>query len=75
MSKRSFFCCEVMAQCLGSWADFRKIWKASGCDGCDQLASTHIPIIIHEDGVPHVSGVSNCIMRNMFFGNFEMHQL
>ena len=61
---------EVMAQCLGSWADFSKIWKASGCDGCDRLASTHIPIIIHEDGVPHFSGVSYCIMRNVFGGNW-----
>ena len=44
---------EVMAECLGSWADFGSLWRASGCD---ELASTHIPIIIHEDAVPHFSG-------------------
>lgn len=46
-------CAEVMAECLGSWTDFGNLWRASGCA---ELASTHIPIIIHEDAVPHFSG-------------------
>lgn len=44
---------EVMDECLGSWADFSAMWHASGCG---ELSSTHVPIIIHEDAVPHFSG-------------------
>lgn len=47
-----------MARCLGSWDDFGKMWRASGCD---ELASTHVPIIIHEDGVPHFAGL--CVIE------------
>ena len=52
-----------MAQCLGSPADFGKMWRASGCD---ELASTHVPIIIHEDGVPHFSGAMHCFLHYTF---------
>ena len=44
-----------MHECLGSWADFSAMWHASGCG---ELSSTHIPIIIHEEAVPHFSGIS-----------------
>jgi len=56
-----------MAQCLGSPADFGKMWRASGCD---ELASTHVPIIIHEDGVPHFSG-----MWLQYFSIFQMQNV
>ena len=44
----------VIDECLGSWADFSAMWHASGCG---ELSSTHVPIIIHEDAVPHFSGI------------------
>lgn len=56
-----------MAQCLGLPADFGKLWRASGCD---ELASTHVPIIIHEDGVPHFSG-----MWLQYFSTFHMESV
>lgn len=51
-----------MAECLGSPADFADMWHASGSD---DLASTHIPIIIHEDGVPHFSGIWTDVSGNV----------
>lgn len=57
---------EVMAECLGSEDDFGKIWRASGRD---HMASTHIPIIIHEDGVPHLSGIWACMHEVRFLGD------
>ena len=48
------FCTEVMAECLGSHDDFGKLWRASERG---HMPSTCIPIIIHEDGVPHFSGI------------------
>ena len=57
---------EVMAECLGSEDDFGKIWRASGRD---HMASTHIPIIIHEDGVPHFSGIWACMHEVRFLGD------
>ena len=45
---------QVILECLGSWKDFGAMWQATGFD---ELSSTHIPIVIHEDGVPHFSGI------------------
>ena len=42
-----------MEQCLGSKADWADLWCASGRPA---LATTHVPIIVHEDAVPHFSG-------------------
>ena len=46
---------QVMAQCLGlptAWAD---VWRMSGRP---EMATTHVPIIVHEDAVPHFSGAN-----------------
>ena len=51
------FFAEAMAECLGSHDDFGKLWRASGRD---HMASC-IPSIIHEDGVPHFSGIWACM--------------
>ena len=45
-----------MKECLGSWSDFADLWHASECG---ELASTHVPMIFHEDAVPHFSGASH----------------
>lgn len=61
---------KVFRECLGSWADFRDLWRASGCDERDELAQSHIPIIIHEDAVPHFSGtwrISQHFSENSIF--------
>lgn len=42
-----------MKECLGTAADWADLWRACGCD---EQATTHVPIIVHEDGVPHFSG-------------------
>ena len=44
---------QVMKECLGSWSDFGDLWRANESS---ELASTHIPMIFHEDAVPHFSG-------------------
>ncbi|CAK9008584.1 unnamed protein product [Durusdinium trenchii] len=36
----------VITECLGSREDFDALWRACGCD---ELVSSHVPIIIHED--------------------------
>ena len=43
----------VLLECLGSWKDFGAVWHAAGCG---EISSTHVPLIIHEDAVPHFSG-------------------
>ena len=42
-----------MAESLGSPDDWAELWRASGRG---EMATTHIPIIVHEDAVPHFSG-------------------
>ena len=44
--------CEAMSQCLGQPAEWAMLWKASGRSD----EPTRVPIIIHEDGVPHFQG-------------------
>ena len=44
---------EVMEACLGPPKEFAHIWRASGRV---ELAESHIPVIIHEDAVPHFAG-------------------
>lgn len=41
-----------MLECLGEPAQWAKLWKASGRSGEPAV----VPIIIHEDGVPHFQG-------------------
>lgn len=41
-----------MEDCLGSAEDWVDLWCASGRE--DMRA--HVPIIVHEDAVPHFSG-------------------
>ena len=56
-----------MAECLGSHDDFGKLWRASGRD---HMASC-IPIIIHEDGVPHFSGIWACMHQLRSFWSWS----
>ena len=44
------------------------MWHASGCG---ELSSTHIPIIIHEDAVPHFSGISEKSSVVFLSGGFQ----
>ena len=44
---------KVLKECLGTDSDWADLWRACGCD---EQATTHVPIIVHEDGVPHFSG-------------------
>ena len=37
----------------GLGPDWGDLWRARGCG---ELAESHVPIIVHEDGVPHFSG-------------------
>ena len=43
---------QAMEACLGSPADWVDLWCASGREDM----WTHVPIIVHEDAVPHFSG-------------------
>ena len=57
---------QVITECLGSREDFDALWRACGCD---ELVSSHVPIIIHEDAVPHFSGDLPCTRdQNLCFG-------
>ena len=53
---------KVLKQCLGSQTDWADLWRARGCN---DLATSHVPIIVHEDGVPHFSGA--LVARITFF--------
>lgn len=55
-------CVKVLKECLGdakSWAD---MWRASGRH---DMAASHVPIIVHEDAVPHFSGFLVLILEAM----------
>lgn len=43
---------QAMEDCLGSPEDWADLWRASGREDM----RTHVPIIVHEDAVPHFSG-------------------
>ena len=44
---------KVIHECLGADKDLAALWTASGVP---ELAGTHVPIIVHEDAVPHFAG-------------------
>lgn len=55
-------CVKAVKECLGdaeSWAD---MWRASGRH---DMAASHVPIIVHEDAVPHFSGFLDLILQTM----------
>lgn len=41
---------QALSECLGSRDDWAELWRASGRG---EMANTHVPIIVHEDAVPH----------------------
>lgn len=43
---------EVFKECLGSWTDFAAMWSSSG----RSPEPDRVPIVVHEDGVPHFQG-------------------
>lgn len=53
-----------MEECLGSQHDFKALWRASGCE--DMALSDFIPVIIHEDAVPHFSGMIQKMVVKLF---------
>lgn len=44
---------KMIHECLGADKDLAALWTASGVP---ELAGTHVPIIVHEDAVPHFAG-------------------
>ena len=58
---------QAMAESLGSPDDWAELWRASGRG---EMATTHIPIIVHEDAVPHFSGALGYVCSTYCFPTF-----
>ena len=53
---------KVVKECLGDAESWAEMWRSSGRH---DVAASHVPIIVHEDAVPHLSGFLVLILQAM----------